>query len=133
MERNHARFLQDSCKILVRIIQKSCKIIQDPKKIFARSCNNYPRITQESGKYYPKIMQESCNINLRIMQDVMRCVTIAFYCSQKITDNNSIMCSKCPLSTCVPTNRNYSFYKTFSVSNNDSALSSKALGKANFT
>ena len=43
------------------------------------------------------------------------------------------MCSKCPLSACFPESRKYTSYKTFLVSNNDSALFSKALGKANIT
>ena len=39
------------------------------------------------------------------------------------------MCSKCPISIRVPKNKNYTFYNTFSVSNNDSALLARPWGK----
>ena len=67
------------------------------------------------------------------MQNVMRCVKIVSFIAKMISETNSKVCSKCPLSAWVPKNRNYTLYNTLSVSNNDSALSSKALGKANIT
>ena len=125
-----ARFLHELSKNLVRIIQNSCKYHPQSKKTFARSCNNYPWIIQESCKYYPRVMQESSNIDWRFVQDVMRCVKIDFIFSpKKISETNSNMCLKCPLSTCLPKNRNHTFTSNFQFQTMNQHFLGKFLGR----
>ena len=99
-------FFHELLNNLARVIQESCKNHQKKQD----SCmQQLSKIIEESCKYYPRIMQESCNISLRVMQYVLRCDKTALFCSPKKTEKNSKMCSKCPLSTSVPKNGNYTF------------------------
>ena len=60
MERNHARFLQELSKNLVRIIQEPWyhpRSKQDNGKILQQLSMNYPRVMQVVLKSHARVMQ----------------------------------------------------------------------------
>ncbi len=61
--KDHARFLQRSCKIQAKIMQDSCEE-------HARNVRKHSKICQDSSMILTRFMPESCMILVMILQEI---------------------------------------------------------------